>query len=395
MTRRQALHRLAGFLAGSPLLDAQYASRADHQRTPGLDELASALEFEPIAHAKMTQLNYDYVAGGVEDEVALRRNRKAFDWITLQPRPLAAVTKVDLTTTILGQPMASPLLVAPTGGQQGVHSEGDVEMHRGASAARTTMCVSHVATFPLADIAAAATGPLWSQLYVHLNPTAARERIDQAGEVGCKAIVWTVDAQYTSLRERLRHGANLGERTAQGAQAQVAARRRSRARGGRPSNPYGLNPETPDLTWDFLETLRSWTPLPIVVKGLLTAEDARLAVDSGADAVVVSNHGARYMPHVAATIETLEEIVDEVDGKIPVLVDGGFRRGSDVLKALALGADGVLLGRAALWGLGAFGAAGVQRVLEILQTELTLAMAQCGVASVAEIDRSLVRTDFP
>ena len=395
MTRRESLRLLSAFLAGSPLLRGQYSPRAEHGRTPDLDELANALEFEPIARAKMTQLNYDYVAGGVEDEVTLRRNRKAFDWLTLQPRPLAAVRKVDLSTEIMGRPMASPILVAPTGGQAGVHSDGDVEMHRGASAAKATMCVSHVATYPLPEIAEAGDGELWSQLYVHLNPDGARERIDQAGAVGCKAIVWTVDAQYTSLRERLRHGANLGDRTAQRERAAVAARRRARSRGGRPTNPYGLNPETPDLDWGFLESLRAWSPLPVVIKGLLTAEDARLAVDSGANAIVVSNHGARYMPHCPATIEVLEEIVDEVDGAVPVLVDGGFRRGSEILKALALGADGVLLGRAALWGLGAFGARGVQRVFEILQAELMLSMANCGVENIAAIDRSLVRTDFP
>lgn len=395
MTRRESLRSLAAFLAGSPLLQGQYSPRAEHGRVPDLDEIASTLEFEPIARAKMTQLNYDYVAGGVEDEVTLRRNRKAFDWLSLQPRPLRPVEQVDLATSILGQPMASPLLVAPTGGQQGVHRDGDVEMHRGASAAKTTMCVSHVATFPIPEIAEAGEGDLWSQLYVHLNPTAARERILEAGAAGCKAIVWTVDAQYTSLRERLRHGVNLGERTAHQERAQAAARRRRRSRGSRPTNPYGLNPETPDLDWSFLETLRSWTELPIVIKGLLTAEDARLAVDSGADAIVVSNHGARYMPHCPATIEVLEELVGEVDGAVPVLIDGGFRRGSEILKALALGADGVLLGRAALWGLGAFGARGVERVLEILKAELMLAMANCGVGSIAQIDRSLVRTDFP
>ncbi len=395
MTRRDSLRLLGAFLAGSPVLPGQYSPRDAHRRVPDLDELAGALEFEPVARAKMTQLNYDYVAGGVEDEATLRRNRKAFDWLKLQPKPLAAVSRVDLRTEILGRPMASPILVAPTGGQQGVHSEGDVEMHRGASAANVTMCVSHVATFPLPEIASAAPGELWSQLYVHLNPSGARERVAEAGAVGCKAIVWTVDAQYTSLRERLRHGAALGQRAAQTGREEAAARRRQRGRAQRPTNVYGLNPETPDLDWNFLATLRSWTELPIIIKGLLTAEDARLAVDSGADAVVVSNHGGRYMPHCPATIEVLEEIVDEVGGAVPVLIDGGFRRGDEILKALALGAQGVLLGRAALWGLGAFGAAGVQRVLEILQAELTLAMAHCGVSTITEIDRSLVRTNFP
>ncbi len=355
--------------------------------------MANVLEFEPVARANMTQRNYDYVAGGVEDEVTLRRNQKAFDWVTLLPRNLRAVAKVDLSAQILGRPMKAPLLVAPTGGQAGVHPRGDVEMHQGASAAETTMCSSFVATFPLSEIAEAGDAPLWPQLYVHLNPTRVRERVDQAAAVGAQAVVWTVDAQYTSLRERLRHDLHLGQRATEREGRARSSRRRGRT--APPPNPYRLSPETPNLDWTFLATLRSWTELPIVVKGLLTWEDARLAVESGADAIVVSNHGGRYLSHCPSTIEVLPEIVAEVRGRIPVLIDGGFRRGGDILKALALGASGVLVGRPPLWGLGAFGAAGAERVLRILQAELALAMSGCGVARISDITADLVQPDWP
>ena len=394
MTRREAIRSLGLFLAGSPLVEGQYSPRDTHPRVPSLDEMANVFEFEPIAHAKMTRLNYDYVAGGVEDEVTLRRNQKAFDWATLLPRAMRAVEHVDLSTTILGQEMHCPILVAPTGGQQGVHAEGDVEMHRGASVAGCTMGVSFVATFPFEQIAQAAPGPMWAQIYVHLNPQNARERIDLAASLGCKAILWTVDAQYSSLRERLRHDAHLGARSTPANETETTRRRR-RGRRSLPESPYRVNAESPDQGWDFLATLKSWTTLPILVKGLLTAEDARLAVGNGADGIVVSNHGARYLSHCPSTFEVLPEIVDALGGKIPVLVDGGFRRGSDILKALALGAQGVLVGRPPLWGLAAFGAPGAQRVLEILQAELRLAMSGCGVSKISEIDRSLVQTDFP
>jgi isopentenyl diphosphate isomerase/L-lactate dehydrogenase-like FMN-dependent dehydrogenase len=394
MTRREAIRDLGLFLAGTPLLQGQYSRRDVHPRVPSLEEMANVFEFEPLAHAKMTRLNYDYVAGGVEDEVTLRRNRKAFAWATLLPRAMRAVEHVDLSTTILGQEMSCPILVAPTGGQQGVHPEGDIEMHRGASAAGCTMGVSFVATFPLVQIALAAPGPMWAQIYVHLNPTRARERIDQATAMGCKAILWTVDAQYSSLRERLRHDANLGARSTSSRDDEAASRRR-RGRRGLPESPYRVNPESPDQGWDFLATLKSWTDLPILVKGLLTPEDARLAVDNGADGIVVSNHGARYLSHCPSTFEVLPEMVDAVAGRIPVLVDGGFRRGSDILKALALGADAVQVGRPPLWGLGAFGALGAQRVLEILQAELRLAMSGCGLSKISGIDRTLIHTDFP
>lgn len=394
MTRREAIRNLGLFLAATPLLEGQYSPRDAHPRAPSLEEMASVFEFEPLAQAKMLRLNYDYVAGGVEDEVTLRRNRKAFDWATLLPRAMRAVEHVDLSTTVLGQPMSCPILVGPTGGQQGVHAEGDVEMHRGASAAGCTMGVSFVATFSPEEIAAAAPGPLWQQIYIHLNPTQARERIDQAAALGYKAVVWTVDAQYSSLRERLRHDANLGARNTSSRAERTRARRR-RGRRNLPESPYRINPESPDQSWDFLATIKSWTDLPVLIKGLLTHEDARLAVENGADGIIVSNHGARYLSHCPSTFEVLPEMVDAVAGRIPVLVDGGFRRGSDILKALAIGADAVLVGRPPLWGLGSFGAAGAQRVLEILQAELRLAMSGCGVSSIGEMDRSLVWTDFP
>lgn len=393
LTRREAARKLGLFLAGSPLLRGQLVSREGHARVPSLEEMANVFEFEPVARGNMTRRSYDYVAGGVEDEVTLRRNREAFNWISLIPNHLRGVAEVNLSTTILGHSMHAPILVAPTGGQAGVHPQGDVEMHRGASAARATMCSSFVATFPLSEIAASGDGPLWPQLYVHLNPTRVRERVDQAAAVGAQALVWTVDAQYSSLRERLRHDAALGQRTTE-RETQARSRRR-RGRRTPPANPYRLNPESPSEDWMFLETLRSWTDLPILVKGLLTWEDARLAVESGADGIVVSNHGARYMPHCASTIETLPEIVAEVKGRIPVLIDGGFRRGGDVLKALALGASGVLVGRPPLWGLGAFGAAGAERVLRILQAELAHAMSACGVSRIPEITPDLVQADWP
>ena len=292
MTRREAIRSLGLFLAGTPLLEGQYSPRGVHPRVPSLDEMANVFEFEPLAHAKMQRINYDYVAGGVADEVTLRRNRKAFDWATLLPRAMRAVEHVDLSTTVLGQQMSCPIVVAPTGGQQGVHAEGDVEMHRGASAAGCTMGVSFVATFPPDEIAAAAPGPLWQQIYIHLNPTRARERIDQAAALGYKAVVWTVDAQYSSLRERLRHDANLGARNSSPREERARAQRR-RGRRGVPESPYRVNPESPDQGWDFLATIKSWTDLPVIVKGLLTAEDSKLAVESGADGIVVSNHGAR------------------------------------------------------------------------------------------------------
>jgi isopentenyl diphosphate isomerase/L-lactate dehydrogenase-like FMN-dependent dehydrogenase len=390
MTRRDALRNLGLFIAGSPLLHSQFIPRDTHQRVPGLDEITSVFEFEPVARAKILRASYDYVTGGVEGEYTLRRNRKGFDWVTLIPHVVGGASSVDLSTEVLGQPMPSPIFISPSSGHQRLHAEGEKDTHRGATAAGVTMIVSYNSSFGTPEIAATAEGPLWQQLYIHRNLDAARERIDQAVESGCLAVCLTVDAQYSSLRERLTHNRHMNP-------PRSASRRNRRSRRGafRPQELYRIRPESPDQSWEFLDVLRTWSDLPILVKGLLTAEDATLAVEHGADGIVVSNHGARYLGHTPSTIEVLPEIVDAVGGRIAILVDGGFRRGSDIFKALALGANAVSLGRPPLWGLGAFGATGTQRVLEILQAELALAMASAGCSRIDDIDRGMVMADFP
>ena len=394
-SRREALKQFVLFAAGSPLLPGQFIPREGHRRIPSLDEIANVLEFEPIARAKMKQTDYDYVTGAVEGEYTLRRNRKAFDWVSIVPRGMTDVESIDTSIVMLGQAMEYPLLVDPSAGHERIHPGGEPETRRGASAAETPMVVSNQAGFPIGQIAEAAEGPIWQQLYIHRNRDAARERVGRAVDAGCGAVCLTVDAQYSSLRERLRHDRHLSARS-----PGARPRRRSRRRRGAGTSStgratYGTRPESPEETWKFYDTLRSWTDLPLLAKGLLTAEDAELAVEHGVDAIVVSNHGARYLEYAPSTIEVLPEIVDAVAGRIPVLIDGGFRRGDDIFKALAIGADAVLVGRPPLWGLGAFGAAGVERVLRMMQAELVLTMAHTGCSRISDIDRSLVKMDFP
>jgi len=395
LTRRAAIERFALFLAGSPLLRGQYMPRADHERIPALGEIASVLEFEPVARAKMTQTSYDYVTGGVESEFSLRRNREAFDWATLIPRAVADVSKIDSSLELFGTPLGFPIFVAPTAGHAQLHHDGEQETYRGASAAGALMAVSNNSSFPLDTIAKAADGPRWAQLYIRRNPDTARSRVDMAVDNGYLAICLTVDTQWNSARERLTHDAHLRATTA-GSPRERQARRPARSRGVQEKTyRYGLVPQDPDLDWSIIATIRTWTDLPLLLKGVLTAEDARLAVQHGVDGIIVSNHGARYLESAPATFEVLEEVVEAVGGKLPVLMDGGIRRGTDVLKALALGAKAVAVGRPPLWGLGAYGAAGTQRAIEILRAELVLAMAHTGCASLAAVNRGLVRTDFP
>jgi 4-hydroxymandelate oxidase len=384
MTRRDCLRSLAAWLAASPLAAAQLVPRSQHERIPGLSELTTTFDFEPIAQAKMLRTAFDFLSLGVDAEFTLRRNSQAFDWVTLVPRLGVKVPAVDLSTEIFGQKLSYPIFIAPTAGHIQFHPEGELETHRGATLAKTTYIVSSGSSFPIDKVAAAAEGPLWFQLYARETPEDSRERVENAMAAGCRAVAFTVDVQFFSHRERLLHDRNLAVPT-------------SRQRQQAPPAPliYGNRGQNPYLDWKFFAAVKAYTKVPLLVKGILIAEDARLAIENGADGIVVSNHGGRYLDYAPSTIEVLPEIVDAVRGRVPVLLDSGVRRGTDVLKALALGAKVICCGRAPLWGLGAFGAPGVARVLDILKTELTLAMAQTGRPNLASLDRTAVATDFP
>lgn len=248
------------------------------------------------------------------------------------------------------------------------------------------MVVSSSSSYPIEKIREAATGPLWFQLYTSADVAGTRERVLKALDAGCEAICFTVDAPYAAPRER-----DVRNRLQRAGTQPTARQRRGEPA---PPRPYGLEPRlSAFLNWSFVDELRGWTKTPLLIKGILTPEDAVLAAEHGADGVVVSNHGGRYLDGDPATIDVLPGIVDAVGGKIPVLVDSGFRRGTDILKALALGAKAVLVGRAPLWGLGAFGEPGARRVIEILQKELAWAMALAGRPNIASIDRSLIRIE--
>jgi len=387
MTRRDAARNLLAWMAGAPFLRAQQPL----DRLPAIDDLVNVFEFEPVAKARITHAAYEYVASGVDDEWTVRRNRDAFGRITLLPRFLRDVGKLDLSLELFGSRLDMPILVAPTGSQGLSHADGELAMARAAGATKTIMVVSTAATYPIDKIAAAATGPLWFQLYAAADLDATRERVDRAVAAGCKAVCYTVDSQYPPNRERLLRDRSSGPPS--------ASSPRPRQPGGRGTvfqepAQYGIRPSlAAKLTWSFVEQLKGWANVPVLIKGILTAEDARLCVEHGAAGVIVSNHGGRRLDRVPSSIEVLPEIVDAVGGKVPILIDSGFRRGTDILKALAIGAKAVLVGRPTVWGLGAYGQAGAQRALELLQTELARAMGLAGCASLASIDRTIIRIE--
>jgi isopentenyl diphosphate isomerase/L-lactate dehydrogenase-like FMN-dependent dehydrogenase len=299
---------------------------------------------------------------------------------------LVDISRVTTATTVLGTESSMPLFVAPTAFQRTVHPDGEVAMARAAAGAGTVMCLSTFATATIEEVAAAAPGaPRWFQLYWSSDRGFVREVVERAEAAGFRAVVLTVDLPRLGRREEdLRTGFVVPEELPVPAFFALA----DAARAVSPEDISWAVDDT--LTWNDLEWLGSVSTLPILVKGVLTAEDALLAAEAGAAGVVVSNHGGRQLDGVAASLDSLPEVVEAVGDRVAVLMDGGIRRGSDVVKALALGAQAVLTGRPPLWGLGAGGADGAQRVLELLRDELELALALCGCTSPAEVTRAHV-----
>ena len=345
-------------------------------------------EYEPLARARVSAMAWDYLAGGSGDERTLAWNRERLDATRLYPRVLRDVSEVDTRLTLLGLELPFPVLLAPTGFHRLFHPEGELATARGAGAAGALYTMSTVATTSLEDIAAVATAPLWFQMYVQRDRGFTRELVRRAESAGCHALMFTVDTPVLGARDReqrnrleLPPGLELANLRALGGASEGGT---TFAHGA--GNPF----LDPSLTWDVLDWLVGETRLPVIVKGVLRHDDAQRALERGAAAIVVSNHGGRNLDTVPATIDVLPRIAATVAGRVPLLLDGGVRRGVDVVKALALGASAVMIGRPYLWGLAAAGADGVTRVVRLLVGELEMAMAQCGAASLGELERDLV-----
>jgi 4-hydroxymandelate oxidase len=312
-----------------------------------LAEVVNVFEMRAVAERKLSDQAFAMIGG---------TDRRALERITFRPRLMVNVTQLDLTTELLGQKMFTPVIVGPVSWQQTFYPDGEVATAQGASAARTTMIVSSRSSRPLADIVAAATTPLWYQIYPDADIKATIDAAQKGIAAGCKAVCLTVGAPYQKADSgRLQVTGNV------------------------------------KLQWPSIQELKRTLKAPLILKGIMNSEEARTAAEMGIDAVVVSNHGGMFTTGFADPIEMLPLVAEAVRGKIPILIDGGFRRGTDVLKALALGARAVLVGRPVIWGLAAYGSEGVRVVLEMLQTELGRSMAMCGKPDVKSVARELVR----
>jgi 4-hydroxymandelate oxidase len=357
-------------------------------------------DFEKAAKRRLTPMAFAYIAGGAGDERTMRRNSEAFGGIRLKPRVLVDVSRVDTTVDILKQKLAHPILLAPTAYHKLVHPEGELATARGAAAADATLVVSSYSTTAIEDLSdisdtgRATKQPLWFQLYVHPDRGFTRDLVVRAEAAGCHAICVTVDSPVFGARNReartqfhLPAGISAVHLKPLGAAAQKA---------GHVTSDGVYSPVTDAaLTWKDISWLCSLTKAPVILKGILTPEDARMAIDHGAAGIIVSNHGGRNLDTVPATIEALPGVAEAVDGRFTVLLDGGIRRGTDVLKAIALGAKAVLIGRPYIWGLAIGGAAGVSEVVRILRDELRASMALCGISKIASITRDVIWRDMP
>ena len=340
--------------------------------TVDLSEIVNLFDFEKMAERKMSKMAYEYVASGAADEVTLRWNRQSLDSIKLNSSVLNDVSKIDTTTTLLGQELAYPILIAPTAYHKIMHSEGELATARGAGKANATYVVSSFTTTYMEDIKKVATGPRWFQLYVRDDREFTKNLVQKVESLGCKALCITVDTPVGGVRNRQQR---VNFRLPEGIDA-----------------PYRTDQHMikKPLTWKEMEWLISFSKIPVLLKGIMNPVDAEKAIKIGASGIIVSNHGGRNLDTVPATIEVLPRIVSIVDKKIPILMDGGIRRGTDVLKALALGANAVLVGKPICFALAAGGAEGVTKAMNILHRELEMAMALTGRATIASIDPTLI-----
>jgi isopentenyl diphosphate isomerase/L-lactate dehydrogenase-like FMN-dependent dehydrogenase len=373
--------------------DGAFAQDAPPAAPDVIADPAKALnvfDFEEAAHRKVSPGHWAYMASGVDDDGTLRANREGFKHIELRPRRLRDATKVDMRVELFGTTYNSPIFTCPTGGEKSFNLGGELDVARAAKARGTLQFLSTATSTPVEEVNKALGRPVWQQLYAPSTFEACEKILRRVEAAGCTVIALTVDNttgrnSETFLRTRPKDVKQCTTCHESAAGPSVAERPMYTG-----IDMTGVAMQNPAMDWAFADRIRKSWKGKFLIKGIDTREDAKLCLEHGLDGILVSNHGGRATETLRPTIEALPEVVAAVGGRIPVFVDGGFRRGTDVFKALALGATAVGIGRPFLWGLGAFGQAGVDRVLEIMQGELKLVMGNCGTATVADINRAYV-----
>jgi len=389
MTSYSPRREFLKFLAASPLIGTMWA---DEPAPTTVKDVVNVMDFEPLARKALPPAHWGYMATGVDDDLTLRMNREAFQHYQLRARRLVDVTEADLKTEIFGIRWEMPIYVSAVGSQRAFYPDGELATARAAKAKRTVQMLSTVSSNSVEDVGKALGAPPWFQLYMPTTWEDTEKMVRRVEAAGCPVLAWTIDllaGRNTETGTRFIRTDTRDCTMCHTASPRTAGNTQSNR--GRPmfaGLSGGMNP--PGATWAYVDRLKKLTKMKLVLKGIDTAEDAALAREHGADGIVVSNHGGRATETGRGTIDILPEVVDAVGKQIPVFVDGGFRRGTDVYKALAIGASAVGIGRPYIWGLSAFGQEGVERVLDIYRAELSLVMRQCGTPSIAQITRSSV-----
>lgn len=381
------------YLAASPLLfgmprlaEALTQATTDQAVEAVLKSAADALnvfDLEVAARRLVPPAHWGYMATGSDGETTLRANHDAFSRYQLRVRRFVDVSRIDMSVSLFGQTFASPIILCPVGSQRGFHAEGELAVARAAAARKQLQILSTQSSTPIEDVAKARGAGLWYQLYTSNNFENTTKMVKRAEAAGCPVVAVTVDLPGGRNTETDKRLARVDTRTCNNCHGPSGANGPKPMFAGLEMKGFALTSGT--LTWDFIKRLKEVTSMKVMIKGLESGEDAALAVSSGADGIIVSNHGGRATETGRATIECLPEVVQAVGGRLPIIMDGGIRRGTDAFKALALGATAVGIGRPYIWGLGAFGQAGVERTLQILDTELRLAMVGCGTTSLKAI----------
>lgn len=386
MTTR-ALHRrrFLSFLAGSPLLIGQDSTP---EAITDPKDAINVLDFEATARKILPPAHYGYMATGVEDDATLRANRQGFARYYLRPRRLIDIKNADLKTELFGSVWDSPIAFAPIGNTMAFHAEGELPVARAARVKNVVQILSTNANSSIRKVADTRGGPVWFQLYAPSSWAVIEKLVHQAENAGCPVLALTVDTQAGRRTETYERFRRMDKRVC--TTCHVPDRRYTRKPIFEGIDMAGVLGQDPSLTWTHVQRLRKLTSLKLLVKGIETGEDAKLCREAGMDGVIVSNHGGRAGETFRGTIECLPEVVDAVGKQIPVLIDGGFRRGSDIFKALALGAKAVCVGRPHVWGLASFGQPGVERVVDLLRAELSLVMKQCGTTAISQITRAYI-----
>jgi len=337
-------------------------------------------DFERAARERLPHMAYEFVSSGAGDEISMRWNREAFDRIRLRPRVLEDVSRIDTSVTLFGETLPHPILLAPVAYQKLFHAQGEAETARGAGAAHAVCVVSTACTCSIEEIASAATSPLWLQLYLQSDREVTRDLIARAEAAGVRALCLTVDTPVLGARNRQQRAGFALPPDFTTPHLDAKGRERLSV----------VSATREPITWRDVEWLQTIAHVPVLLKGILTGDDAARAIDHGAQGIVVSNHGARNLDTVPATIDALPEVAAAVDRRVPILVDGGIRRGTDIIKSIALGANAVLIGRPYAFALAVDGANGVARAIAILREELETALALLGRASLNVVDKTVL-----